>query len=567
MDGNTQTTSSGIARGYPSSGVDTSGCDPVKTKRTAPYKPWQEIAATKKAEQLSRIPKEWMFSGAGIPTDAVDLRRIASLSGILSARELAITSEAYDATALLAKIADGTFTSVEVVTAFCKRAAVAQQVCNCLTEIMFADAIAVAERLDEEYNRTGETVGPLHGLPMTFKACLPSTYRSDEAGQGYDASDGYISRAFDPSTTNSYLVSLVRAAGAVIIAKTNTPQTMLVAEAHNNVFGRTKNPVVSHLTCGGSSGGEGSVLAFRGSSLGIGTDVGGSIRVPAAANGIYGYKPSFGVLPMLGYAASSWTGMNTGVPAVCGPMARSARDLSLLTKAVRASKPWLDDPAIIPYVLERGSSDRLPIIGVIEKSGLTPHPPVLRAIREASDQLRQAGYQVKPFGPVDFMEIDKVARQLFTLDGLSYQKRELSKVGEPPVPSVKNINYWGIPPKAPEEMWVWNTRKLALQKQMLDLWNAAGVDVVLCPAGPHTAVKPDEWAHVIYTVAWNVVDVDRKASEYRIEKASGLGNIPLAPTLGDTEALVKGGPDVKSDPCALRDLPPQPAERLLVVPK
>ena len=286
---------------------------------------------------------------------------------------------------------------------------------------------------------------------------------------------------------------------------------MLVAEAHNNLFGQTKNPVVSHLTCGGSSGGEGSVLAFRGSALGIGTDVGGSIRVPAAANGIYGYKPSFGVLPMLGYAASSWTGMNTGVPAVCGPMGHSARDLSLLMHVARAAKPWMDDPAVIPYVCERGSLDRLPVVGVVEKSGLTPHPPVLRAIREASEKLRQAGYRVQPFEPVDFMEINKVTRQLFTLDGLSYQKRELAKVGEPPVPSVKNINFWGIPPKAPEEMWVWNTKKLEMQKQMLDRWKAAGIDVVLCPAGPHTAVKPDEWIHDTYTVAWNAMDVSGRA--------------------------------------------------------
>ncbi|KUI64807.1 hypothetical protein VM1G_01246 [Cytospora mali] len=479
------------------SGVDTSGCDPVKTKRTTPYKPWQEIAAAKKAERLSRIPEEWIIQGKGLSTDAVDLRPIASLCGVLSDRELEITGETYDATALLAKIADGIYTSVEVVTAFCKRAAIAQQVCNCLTEIMFADAIAAAEKLDEQYNRTGKTV-------MT--GCLWESIQECFHIKGYDASDGYISRAFDPSTTDSYLVSLVRAAGAVIISKTNTPQTMLVAEAHNNLFGRTKNPVVSHLTCGGSSGGEASVLAFRGSPLGIGTDVGGSIRVPAAANGMYGYKPSFGVLPMLGYAASSWTGMNTGVPAVCGPMGHSVRDLSLLTKVVRASRPWVEDPTIVPYICERGSSDRLPVVGVIEKSGLTPHPPVLRGIREASEKLRQAGYQVKPFEPVDFMEIDKVSRQLFTLDGLSYQKRELSKVGEPPVPSVKNINFWEIPPKKPEEMWVWNTKRLAIQKQMLDLWNAAGVDVVLCPAGPHTAVKPDEWCHIAYTVAWNALD-------------------------------------------------------------
>ncbi|KAK2605765.1 hypothetical protein N8I77_008579 [Diaporthe amygdali] len=324
--------------------------------------------------------------------------------------------------------------------------------------------------------------------------------------KGYDASDGYVSRAFDPSTTNSYLVSLVQAAGAVIIAKTNTPQTMLVAEAHNNLFGRTKNPVVSHLTCGGSSGGEGSLLAFRGSSLGIGTDVGGSIRIPAAANGIYGYKPSFGILPMLGYAASGWTGMNTGVPAVCGPLGHSVRDLRLLTEVVRGAKPWMDDPALIPHVCERGISDRLPIVGVIEKSSLTPHPPVLRAVRAASEKLRQAGFTVKPFEPVDFGDIRKVTRQLFTLDGLSYAKRELSKTGEPPVPSVKNINFWGMQPKRPEEMWVWNTKKLALQKEMLDRWTAAGIDVVLCPAGPHTAVKPDEWIYDTYTVAWNAMD-------------------------------------------------------------
>jgi amidase len=78
---------------------------------------------------------------------------------------------------------------------------------------------------------------------------------------------------------------------------------MLVAESHNNVFGQNKNPVVSHLTAAGSSGGEGAVSAFRASALGIGTDVGGSIRIPAAVNGVYGFKPSYGVLPFWGYVS------------------------------------------------------------------------------------------------------------------------------------------------------------------------------------------------------------------------------------------------------------------------
>lgn len=87
-----------------------------------------------------------------------------------------------------------------------------------------------------------------------------------------------MSRVFQPAVKTSPLPEIVEKAGAVVISKTNVPQTMLVAESDNNVFGQTRNPVVHHLTCGGSSGGEGSNSAFRGSALGIGTDVGGSVR-------------------------------------------------------------------------------------------------------------------------------------------------------------------------------------------------------------------------------------------------------------------------------------------------
>ena len=259
-------------------------------------RPWTEIHQAKKAEQFSRIPSEWRLSSEFLTThkDTVDLRPLAASSGILTERELEITDRKYDATALAGQIASGTYSATEVVTAFCKRTAIAQQLCNCLTEIMFLDAIEAAKKLDEEYKKTGKTVGPLHGIPMTFKVRNSVKMRWGEKYmyceqdkqvliniqecfnvKGYDSSDGYISRTFDPSTYDTPLIQIVREAGAVVISKTNTPQTMLVAEAHNNVFGQTKNPIVSHLTPGGSSGGEGSVLAFGGSALGIGTDVGG----------------------------------------------------------------------------------------------------------------------------------------------------------------------------------------------------------------------------------------------------------------------------------------------------
>ncbi|KAL2816717.1 amidase signature domain-containing protein [Aspergillus granulosus] len=150
-------------------------------------------------------------------------------------------------------------------------------------------------------------------------------------------------------------------------------------ECENNVFGRTRNPAVSHLSCGGSSGGEGALSAFRGNALGIGTDLGGSIRLPAAYNDVYGYKPSVGILPFIGYAASGWTGVNTGIPAVLGPIAHSIRDMKLPTETIRAAQPWFFDPAVVPRIMEQPISpaSRKPIVGILTQSGVTPHPHFL----------------------------------------------------------------------------------------------------------------------------------------------------------------------------------------------
>ncbi|KAI1768588.1 amidase [Hypoxylon sp. FL1150] len=462
-------------------------------------KTWQELQAAKAAERNSRIPEEWKLKADQLPSeDVVDLRPIVNSCGILSPAELAITGEGYDASSLAAAIAAGKFTAVEVATAFCKRAAVGQHVCNMLTEIMFADAIKRAEELDGIFKSTGKTVGPLHGVPMTFKECFHF--------KGYDSTNGYISRVFQPSDRTSPIAEVLQAAGAVIISKTNVPQTMLVAEAHNNVFGQTKNPVNSRLSCGGSSGGEGSSQAFRCSALGVGTDVGGSVRIPAACNGVYSYKPTFGIIPMIGYSYSGWTGSNTGIPAVTGPLGHSVRDLSLFTNVVRAAKPWTFDPAVIPNIMELEPASRRPVVGVIHASGLTPHPPVRRAIRDAAARLAAAGFEVRDFTPPDFVGIRQVSEQLFTLDGLSYPKRECARSGEPPVPSVLKIGFWDMPAKTQEEAWAWNTKKGIIQKKMLDEWQRVGCDVVLAPVGPHTAPRPGEWTSDHYTVVWNVCD-------------------------------------------------------------
>lgn len=137
---------------------------------------------------------------------------------------------------------------------------------NCLSEIFFDRAIAQAQELDLYLKETGKTKGPLHGLPISIKDNFNLV--------GYDSTVGFTSLVNDPATYNSTLVDLLLGAGAVLYCKTNVPTAMMIAESVNNVFGRTVNPRNRKLTSGGSSGGESALIAFGGSRIGVGTDIG-----------------------------------------------------------------------------------------------------------------------------------------------------------------------------------------------------------------------------------------------------------------------------------------------------
>lgn len=187
------------------------------------------------------------------------------------------------------------------------------------------------------------------------------------------------------------------------------------------------------------------------------------------------------------------------------------RDMRLFTEAVRACQPWIFDPSVIHGVMEGPvpSSDRKPIVGILYESGVTPHPPVRRAIRSAKLKVEAAGYETRDFTPIcpDFREIREISSHLLTVDGSSYQRRELAKAAEPVVPSVEKFGFWGMPRKTHEEMWQWNTKKGEMQKRMLDAWQQLEIDVLIAPAAPHTPITPDNCTSELYTVAWNAVDV------------------------------------------------------------
>lgn len=191
-----------------------------------------------------------------------------------------------------------------------------------------------------------------------------------------------------PAEENSALAAMLIDLGAVLYCKTNLPQTIMTGDTDNNIFGRTLNPRNKSLTAGGSTGGEGALIALRGSILGFGTDIGGSIRVPAVCNGIYGFRPSVGLIPHDGVRDVTTPGTD-GIRSTAGPMATSLRDCSLLLKTVMQADTWKYDSTSISIPWTDLRPVRKLRIGVAQNDGVfTPSPPVRRALDQSVDLLR-----------------------------------------------------------------------------------------------------------------------------------------------------------------------------------
>jgi Asp-tRNA(Asn)/Glu-tRNA(Gln) amidotransferase A subunit family amidase len=230
---------------------------------------------------------------------------------------------------LVAKVQSGQVDPEDILLAYSKKALDAHKKTGCLTEVMMAKAQTAAR----ECNRAG----PLAGIPVSVK---------DTVGvAGFASCLGYSSSfRFVPFQKEAAIVRLLRDAGAYPFVKTNVPITLLSFESSNDVWGRTTNPYSSKHSPGGSTGGESALLAFGGSRLGIGTDVAGSVRVPAHYCGIYSIKSSITRFPK-GGNATPMAGQE-GVQPVYSPMTRTLEDLETFWRAIVDMKPWEYDPSV-----------------------------------------------------------------------------------------------------------------------------------------------------------------------------------------------------------------------------
>ncbi|UJR07732.1 hypothetical protein I4U23_012016 [Adineta vaga] len=387
---------------------------------------WQEKAREKQLALNNLIPSEWKLSESILENLPKNLTIIPSQCNILSSLDLEIT-DIDQIEELAALIAQGKYSARQVTEAYCKRAAIAHQLVNCLAEIFFLQAFERADYLDNYYRSSGgKTIGPLHGIPISLKDQF--NIKGIETAMGYVGYLGHIEER------NSILVDILLSLGGILYVKTALPQTIMFGETKSNLLGRTINPLNRELSCGGSSGGEGSLVAMKGSICGLGTDIGGSIRFPSAVNGIYGMRPSSGRIPY-GYVKNSLDGLES-VTSVIGPMTRSLSNIYFLFKSILETKPWLIDPQVhnIPWredLFQEGRKEKLSFGVILFDQIVQLSPPVKRAMNMAIKALEQAGHEIIEWDTTDHPQGNNFLVKMFSSDGGEDIRKALELSGEP----------------------------------------------------------------------------------------------------------------------------------------
>lgn len=456
--------------------------------------------------------------------------------------------------------------------AYGKAAIKAHAATNCVTEVMIPKA--------EEWVTNGSVnlKGPLAGIPVSLKDSI--------IVGGFNTSVGVSSKSRKPYAEDGALVRMLKDAGAVPFVKTALPISLLSFESTNDLWGRCTNPHNKGYSPGGSTGGEGAILAFGGSRIGIGSDVAGSVRAPAHFSGCYSLRCSTGRWPKIGND-TSMPGQE-GIPSVFSPMARTLLDLTYFTRSFIQMKPWTYDNTVHPIPwrteIEETYNDKKQLrIGVLRSDGVVdPSPACARALQTTVAALQSQGHEIvemnpppAPHSPYDALVI---ASQLLNADGcrtfFSFHRpgetndpgaaqmtfymsipRPLRYIHYLWVRYVRNDPIWagllkGFTEKSAYQNWQLVAKREAFKTIWFDWWNGlnasshkAGlgdVDVILTPpnatpAVPHDGMK-DAVASCGYTFLFNLLDytcgiipvtkvdaeLDALPSDFKLNKLNGV---------------------------------------------
>ncbi len=287
---------------------------------------------------------------------------------------------------LARRIREGTNSSVEVVSVHIEQLERVNGKLNAVVASRFDAALAEAKVADTRVRTNPDFLGPLHGVPCTIKECF--------AVQDMPNCAGLVARKAFIAPEDAVTVARLRAAGAIVTGVTNTSELCMWVESNNRVYGRTNNPYDPSRIVGGSSGGEAAIIGAGASPFGLGSDVGGSIRMPAFFNGIFGHKPTGGMVPASGQFPT--VGPAAGRYLTTGPLCRRAEDLMPLLEILAG--PDEGDPACRSMDLGDPRSidvSKLRVVNVVTDGRNPVHPSLIECQSAAAEHLGQLGCTMK----------------------------------------------------------------------------------------------------------------------------------------------------------------------------
>jgi amidase len=405
----------------------------------------------------------------------------------------------YKSTAALADaIRQKQVSSEEVVCACLNRIREVNPKLNAVVQLRAEAAREQAREADRALAR-GEIQGPLHGVPFTLKDAIET--------QGVISTGGTTGRAHFIPHEDATVVQRLRAAGGILLGKTNCPELGWAWESDNLLYGRTCNPYDFSLSPGGSSGGESAIIAAGGSPFGLGSDAGGSVRFPAHCTGIASIKPTSGRVPRTGHFPGPG-GMLDAFWQI-GPLARYVEDLALVLSII-AGVDWRD-AAIVPMPLGDPRTVDLQSLRVafhVDNGIASPTKEIAEAVKRASQVLDEAGAAVEEVRPGAIDQTYELYLGLFTADGGASIESLLKMAGTTKVHPLMQqaLELQRAHAKSTAEFGALVARWDAFRHDMLSF--VQKYDAILCPvcafAGMEHGTTYDRLPAFAYTMTYNL---------------------------------------------------------------
>ncbi|XP_077189995.1 fatty-acid amide hydrolase 1-like [Paroedura picta] len=423
---------------------------------------------------------------------------------------------------LLGKLRDGSLSPESVFYTYADKALDVTRELNCVTDYLGDSASQLL------HAKSQEKKGMLYGVPISLKDSIDC--------KDHDSTLGLVKRLHKPATADAVVVQVLKEQGAIPFVKTNVSQSLLSYDCSNLIFGQTMNPVDHTKTPGGSSGGEGALIKSGGSILGIGTDVGGSIRIPAAFCGICGFKTTANRISKKGIVPSirGQKSVSVGV----GPMARDVESLVLCLRALMCDKMFQLDPTVapLPFSEEVYSSSQPLRIGYYTTDSFTMSSPSMkRAVLETKHLLEKAGHVLVPFKPLQMEHFMNtlIPGGLFADGGATFQESFQGESVDPNLRELllltklpgwfKSLSSWiitaissrmsttlrNMKEKSVYQLWKFHIEIEEYRQEFIAEWKRLNLDVMLCPAlGPAFKIGfPGKYSvGSSFTILYNVLD-------------------------------------------------------------